>query len=43
MEEKPDFAKEVERLVRQKLDGGAVVSANSVVPGEVHSEDEDEA
>ncbi len=42
MEEKPDFAKEVERLVRQKLDGGAVVSANSVVPGEVHSEDEDE-
>lgn len=42
MEEKPDFAKEVERLVRQKLDGGAVVSANSVVPGEIHSEDEDE-
>jgi recombination protein RecA len=42
MEEKPDFAKEVEKLVRQKLDGGAVVSANSVVPGEVHSEDEDE-
>lgn len=42
MEEKPEFAKEVERLVRQKLDGGAVVSANSVVPGEVHSEDEDE-
>ncbi len=42
MEDKPDFAKEVEKLVRQKLDGGAVVSANSVVPGEVHSEDEDE-
>jgi recombination protein RecA len=42
MEDKPDFAKEVEKLVRQKLDGGAVVSANSVVPGEVHTEDEDE-
>jgi recombination protein RecA len=42
MEDKPDFAKEVEKLVRQKLDGGAVVSANSVVPGEVHAEDEDE-
>jgi recombination protein RecA len=43
MEEKPEFAKEVEKLVRQKLDGGAVVSANSVVPGEVHVEDEEEA
>jgi recombination protein RecA len=42
MEDKPDFAKEVEKLVRQKLDGGAVVSANSVVPGEVHSETEEE-
>jgi recombination protein RecA len=42
MEENPDFGKEVEKLVRQKLDGGAVVSANSVVPVDLHSEDEDE-
>jgi recombination protein RecA len=32
MEEKPDFAKEVEALVRQKLDMGAQVSANTVGP-----------
>lgn len=30
MEEKPEFAQEVEKLVRQKLEMGAVVSANSV-------------
>lgn len=30
MEEKPDFAKEVEKLVREKLEMGAQVSANSV-------------
>jgi recombination protein RecA len=40
MEEKPEFAKEVEKLVRQKLDSGAVVSANSV--GVVGATDEDE-
>jgi recombination protein RecA len=40
MEEKPEFAKEVEKLVRQKLDSGAVVSANSV--GAVGATDEDE-
>jgi recombination protein RecA len=42
MEENPDFGKEVEKLVRQKLDGGAVVSANSVVPLEVLSADDEE-
>jgi recombination protein RecA len=42
MEENPAFAKEVEQLVRQKLEGGAVVSANSVVPVEQQTEDEDE-
>jgi recombination protein RecA len=40
MEEKPEFVKEVEKLVRQKLDSGAVVSANSV--GVVSSTDVDE-
>ena len=40
MEEKPDFAKEAEQLVRQKLEMGAVVSANSVSPAEVEAEDE---
>ncbi len=38
MEEKPEFAQEVEKLVRQKLEMGAVVSANSVVS----SSDDDE-
>jgi recombination protein RecA len=32
LEEHPDFAKDVEQQVRQKLEMGAVVSANSVVP-----------
>ncbi|HEY9826423.1 MAG TPA: recombinase RecA [Stenomitos sp.] len=42
MEENPNFAKEVEMLVRQKLDSGAVVSANSVVPVEIEAEEEEE-
>jgi recombination protein RecA len=42
MEEKPEFAKEVEKLVREKLEMGAVVSANSVAPMEDDDEDEDE-
>ncbi len=42
MEEKPEFAKEVEVLVRQKLEMGAVVSANSVAPPEPGDEEEDE-
>ncbi|MGB8699114.1 MAG: recombinase RecA, partial [Thermosynechococcaceae cyanobacterium] len=32
LEENPNVAVEIEKLVRQKLDSGAVVSANSVVP-----------
>jgi recombination protein RecA len=42
MEEKPDFAKEVEKLVREKLEMGAVVSANSVAPQDVDDEDGDD-
>lgn len=41
MKENPEFAKEVEQLVRQKLDMGAVVSANSVSPPDVEDEDDD--
>lgn len=41
-EEKPEFAQEVEKLVRQKLEMGAIVSANSVAPmGEDDELDED--
>ncbi|HIK39519.1 MULTISPECIES: recombinase RecA [Thermoleptolyngbya] len=42
MEENPDFAKEVDQLVRQKLEMGAVVSANSVAPPDADDEDYDE-
>jgi recombination protein RecA len=41
VEEKPEFAKELEVLVRQKLEMGAVVSANSVVQPDTGDEDED--
>lgn len=41
VEEKPEFAKELEVLVRQKLEMGAVVSANSVVQPDLGDEDED--
>jgi recombination protein RecA len=41
MKENPEFAKEVEQLVRQKLDMGAVVSANSVSPPDIEDEDDD--
>ncbi|HYW18563.1 MAG TPA: recombinase RecA [Nodularia sp. (in: cyanobacteria)] len=41
LEEKPDFAAEIKELVRQKLDMGAVVSANSVAkPNEQEEEEE---
>jgi recombination protein RecA len=40
MEENPDFAKKVDQEVRQKLDMGALVSANSV--GSADAEDEDD-
>jgi recombination protein RecA len=39
MEEKPEFTKEVEKLVREKLEMGAMVSANSVAPVEVEDEE----
>ena len=43
MEDKPDFAKELEVLVRQKLEMGAVVSANSVsAPDPDDDEEEDD-
>ncbi len=42
MEEKPDFAKEVEKLVREKLEMGAVVSANSVGAADPSDEDDEE-
>jgi recombination protein RecA len=42
-EEKPDIAKDVEKQVREKLEMGAVVSANSVAPmGEDDVEDDEE-
>jgi recombination protein RecA len=42
MEEKPEFAKEVEKLVREKLEMGAVVSANSVAAPHEMEDDDDE-
>jgi recombination protein RecA len=41
LEEKPEFATEVEKLVRQKLEMGALVSANSIAAIS-ESDDEDE-
>ncbi len=38
MEEKPDFAKQIEQQIREKLDKGAVISANSVT----HADDDDD-
>ncbi len=43
LEEKTEFAKDIEQLVRQKLEMGAVVSANSVVPIEAEEEEEEYA
>lgn len=40
MEEKPEFAKQIEQEVRHKLDMGAIVSANSVSPIDVDEEDD---
>lgn len=41
MEENPEFTRKVEELVRQKLDNGAVVSANTVGSSEVDDEAEE--
>ncbi|MEG4516361.1 MULTISPECIES: recombinase RecA [unclassified Microcoleus] len=40
MEENTEFKNEIEKLVREKLDTGAVVSANSVAPVEVDDVDD---
>jgi len=40
LEEKPEFAETVDRLVREKLDMGAVVQATSVTPVDTEEEDE---
>jgi recombination protein RecA len=40
MEGNAEFAETIERLVREKLDMGAVVSANSVAPAAVEEEEE---
>jgi recombination protein RecA len=42
LEEKPEFAEEIKKLVREKLDKGAVVSANSVAKASEEDEDEEE-
>ncbi|MBD2725364.1 recombinase RecA [Nostoc sp. FACHB-892] len=41
LEEKPEFADEIKKLVREKLDKGAVVSANSVAKASEEDEEED--
>jgi recombination protein RecA len=41
MEENPEFTQEVEALVRQKLDMGAEVSANTVKASDVEEDDDD--
>ena len=41
MEEKPEFAKEVEALVREKLAAGVTVSATKVAPQENEEDEED--
>lgn len=41
MEEKPEFADEVEKLVRERLDSGAVVSSTTVAPHEVEEEEDE--
>lgn len=40
MEENPEFARNIEQLVRQKLEMGVVVSANSVAANETDAEEE---
>lgn len=40
MEENPEFARNIEQLVRQKLEMGVVVSANSVAASETDAEEE---
>ncbi len=42
IEEKPAIAKEMEQQVRQKLEMGAIVSANSILPKAAEDDDDDE-
>jgi recombination protein RecA len=42
MEENTEFKNEIEKLVREKLDTGAVVSANSVAPVDLDVDLDDE-
>ncbi len=42
IEDKPAIAKEMEQQVRQKLEMGAIVSANSIVPKAADDDDDDE-
>jgi recombination protein RecA len=42
VEERPELAEEIKKLVKEKLDMGAVVSANSVGKPDPEDEDEDE-
>ncbi|TYQ28058.1 recombinase RecA [Pseudanabaena sp. UWO311] len=41
MEDKPEFAQDVERQVREKLSAGVEVSATKVVPEEIEPEDDE--
>ncbi|PZU91816.1 MAG: recombinase RecA [Pseudanabaena sp.] len=41
LEDKPEFAQEVERQVREKLSAGVAVSATKVAPEEIEPEDDD--
>ena len=42
MEDKPEFAQDIERQIREKLSAGVAVSATKVVPEEIEPEDDDE-
>ena len=41
MEDKPEFAQDIEKQIREKLSAGVAVSATKVVPEEIESEDDD--
>ncbi len=42
MEDKPEFAQDIEKQIREKLAEGVAVSATKVVPEEIEPEDDDE-
>ena len=41
MEDKPEFAQDIEKQIREKLSAGVAVSATKVVPEEIESEDDE--